>query len=265
MAAIATLVERHPGSYLPTERNELCDSGPALSRPKWEIRWIMASVSVRLSKAQIEDLAAICGLGVGRLNQMAEALYRAKPSVGRQGLRRVIAEAAGDERAAAAAMRALPALAIAARRFYVTPSDLLSSIRENLENQGWQDLRKWHECQPVIEKILGLPAVILPAKARELAVDFERFYTRARILTDIRPVFSDAKTEILGADISQTLRLDYTSRSDSAATLSLALDTADIEELKKCCEEALQKASVVRQDIENKWGLEVALPGEHSR
>jgi hypothetical protein len=106
------------------------------------------------------------------------------------------------------------------------------------------------------------PAVVLPAKARELAFDFERIYTRARILTDIRPVFDDARNEIMGANVTQTLRLDYTSRNDSSTSLSLALDMSDIEELRKCCKDALRKATISREKIEASWGIEAALPGE---
>jgi hypothetical protein len=227
----------------------------------------MPSVSVRLSKAQTDDLATICGLGVARLNQLADALDQTKPSIDRRELRRVIAGVAGESQAVDAAWRALPALAIAFRRFNVTASDLLDSVRKSLVNQGWkeEDLRSWHECRPVIEKILMSPAVVLPAKARELAFDFERIYTRARILTDVRPIFDDPRNEIIGANITQTLRLDYTSRNDSSTSLSLALDMSDIAELKKCCEDALRKADISREMIQTKWGIEAALPGEGTK
>lgn len=227
----------------------------------------MPSVSVRLSKPQTDDLAAICGLGVNRLNQLADAIERMNPSIKRQELRRVIAEAINDNVSANAAWRALPALAIAFRRYNVTASDLLASVRESLVSQGWDEkqLLLWHESQPVIEKMLMSPAVVLPAKARELAFDFERIYTRARILTDIRPVFDDARDEIVGADITQTLRLDYTSRNDSFSSLSLALEMADIEQLRKCCEDALRKANASREMIENKCGIEASLPGDRSK
>ena len=39
----------------------------------------MPSVSVRLSKSQIDDLLAMCGLKASGLNRVAEALERMKP------------------------------------------------------------------------------------------------------------------------------------------------------------------------------------------
>ncbi len=227
----------------------------------------MPSVSVRLSKSQTEDLAAICRLGVGRLNQLATAFEQIKPSISRRTLKNVIAQIVDDPQAVNAAWRALPALAIAFRRFNVTASNLLESVRQSLVDYGWkeEELRAWHECSPVLEKMLLSPAVVLPAKARELAFDFERIYTRARILTDIRPVFDDARNEIVGANVTQTLRLDYTSRNDLSTSLSLALDMSDIEELRKCCEDALRKANISRERIEASWGIEAALPGEGAK
>jgi hypothetical protein len=227
----------------------------------------MPSVSVRLSKSQTDDLAVICELGVGPLNALASALDSMKPTINRRELRRVIAETTGAPQATDAAWRAIPALAIAFRRFNVPASDLLDSIRESLVVQGWNEdqLRTWHECRPVIEKLLLSPAVGLPAKARELAFDFERIYSRARILTDIRPVFDDARNEIAGANITQTLRLEYTSRNGSSTSLSLALDMSDIEALRKCCDDALRKAQISLEQIQTKWDIEAALPGEGTK
>src|SRR5206468_2991943 len=101
----------------------------------------------------------------------------------------------------------------------------------------------------------------LYAKARDLAFDFERLYTRARILTDIRPIYDDPRNAIVGADIIQSLRLDYVSSDGDTKTITIALDIPDLEQLKKCCEDALQKSEVARKLIEGS-GLEVVLPGE---
>lgn len=223
----------------------------------------MPSVSVRLSRSQIDDLVAMSGLGTIGLNQAADALERTKPTIKRTELRRAISSVVNDERALAAFLRALPGLATAIRKYNVSATDLLDSVQSGLlaQNVGDATLRNWHECRPVIERMLSSVAVRLYAKAREIAFDFERLYARARILTDIRPVYDDDRNVIIGTDITQTLRLDYFTSEAETKTITIALDTPDLEQLKKCCEDALQKAEVARKLIENS-GLEVVPPGE---
>jgi hypothetical protein len=223
----------------------------------------MPSVSVRLARSQIDDIVSLCRLGPPQLNALADALQDTRPTIKRDELRRVVAETITDPAAAQGARRVLSGLSTATRRFNVPSTELLESVGENLLTQKLDesDLRAWHESRPIIERMLSAPIIGLDAKAKDLAFDFERLYARARILTDIRPVFDDARDDIVGVDITQTLRLDYMSPvRDGATTLSIAMDTADIEQLKKCCEDALQKANKAREYME-KINLDVAMPG----
>jgi hypothetical protein len=226
----------------------------------------MPSVSVRLSKSQIGDITAICKLGAPGLNRVADALERMKPTLKRTELNRVLSEAAGSADASRALSRALPGMATAIRKLSLKPADLLQSFQAGLsvENIGDMPLQLWHECRPIFEKILSAPSISLYAKARDLAFDFERLYARARILTDIRPVYDDDRDDIVGANVTQTLRLDFHTSEEGTKSLTFALDIPDIEQLKKCCEDALRKAEVARRLIE-KNGLEATLPGERQQ
>lgn len=226
----------------------------------------MPSVSVRLVKSQINDIVAICKLGAPGLNRVADALEIMKPTLKRTELNRVLSEAAESTEAARALSRALPGMATAIRKLTLKPADLLQSFETGLtaENVDEATLRLWHECRPIVEKILSSAPIALYAKARDLAFDFERLYARARILTDIRPVYDDHRDDIVGANITQTLRLDFHTSEEGTKSLTFALDIPDIEQLKKCCEDALRKAQVARLLIE-KNGLEATLPGERQQ
>ena len=71
-----------------------------------------------------------------------------------------------------------------------------------------------------------------------------------RILTDVRPLFSDDAQSIDGAVVAHTLRLRY----DSAGIdheLSLALDSSDLHKLIEDCERALQKEKTAQERICN--------------
>jgi hypothetical protein len=221
----------------------------------------MPSVSVNLAKSQIDDLVAMCGLGATVLNQMAEVLEQTKPTIRRAQLVNLLSNAGAKELALEAAVRALPGLAIAVRRFNLTPRDLLDSVRLGLDKVSKEVSQQWHECGPIIERMVASRSIVLYAKARDLAFDFERMYARSRILTDIRPVYDDARNMIVAADVIQTLRLDYIDSGGETSTITIAMDTPDLEQLKKCCEDSLQKVEIARKLMESA-GYEVVLPGE---
>jgi hypothetical protein len=225
----------------------------------------MPSVSTNLSKSQKNDLLAMCRLGTSRLNAVVSGLEQRKPTVKRSEFRRAILETFDDPQAAEAAARALPGLATAIRTFNISAPTLFETIGASFQGFSEQDMLLWHECQPVIQRIVSLDFVTLYAKARDLAFDFERLYARSRILTDIRPVFDDARNTIVGADITQTLRLDYFGSESVINSISVAVDVADIEQLKKACEEALRKAEAARTLIEKNTELSAVLPGEASQ
>jgi len=160
-------------------------------------------------------------------------------------------------------MRALSGLATAIRKFNIPASNLFEMVQSSLGELSEQDMLLWHECKPIIQRIVSSEFVTLYAKARDLAFDFERLFARSRILTDIRPVFDDERNIIVGADITQTLRLDFFSPERTTTnSMSFALDLADIEQLRKACEEALRKAKAARNLIDEKTGLNAVLAGE---
>jgi len=217
---------------------------------------LMPSISTNLSKSQKNDLVVMCQLGAARLNAIASNLEQRKPTVRRSEFRRIISEAFGDAQASEAARRALPGLATAIRKFNISATNLFEMIGSSFQDQ---EILSWHECWPIIKRIVSSEFVTLYAKARDLAFDFERLYARARILTDIRRVFDDAGDIIVGADITQTLRLDYFTAESVTNSMSVAMDVADIEQLKKACEGALPKAEAARNLIEKKHATECCI------
>jgi len=85
--------------------------------------------------------------------------------------------------------------------------------------------------------------VYLSGKALDLTFDFERLFTTAKVITDVRPVYNEEATEVMGAVIVQNLQLEFL-RSDRFETFSLALDSKDIRSLIEALKKALQKQEV---------------------
>lgn len=224
----------------------------------------MPSISTNLAESQKEDLIALCRLGAQRLNEAASKIEQRKITLKRSEFRKTILEAFGASQAAEAAIRALPGLAIAIRGVNISTNRLFEMIGSSIQGLSEQDLRLWHECRPIIQRMVSSPFIVIYSKSRDLAFDFERLYARSRILTDIRPVFDDHRNEISGFNIVQTLRMDYFSSDGDQINISIALDMKDIDQLKVACEDALKKANVVRNLIEKNTQYEAALPGEDS-
>jgi hypothetical protein len=222
----------------------------------------MPSVAVKLTKAQVADLTAICRLGASKLNALADALA-AISTIRRSELRRIIVEVAGEE-SAGRLRRVLTGLSFAIRTRDVSPGDMLEAIGNAFSSEGLkeEDSLLWHECRPILEKLVSLPAVVLTTKARDLAEDFERALTNARILTDIRPVYNDSD-DVVGAEVIQTLRIAYDSRGDSNTdTISFALDLQDIKKLHNACARAITKAESAAKLLRYQLGDEVIVIGE---
>jgi len=106
-----------------------------------------------------------------------------------------------------------------------------------------------------IAHILGHDAS-LGASARALDVFFQRVnpFCRARILTDLRPVFTRDASSIIGAMEIHTLAITHheivSHYELGDREIFLSLDRDDLLELKRLCERALEKGKQVSQIAE---------------
>lgn len=220
--------------------------------------------SFNLSASQKEELTTLIRPGPQRLNEAASNIEQRKPTVKQSEFRKAMIEAFGSSQVADAAIRALPGLAIAIRSVDITENRFFEMIGGSFQGEADEVLRLWHECRPIIQRIVSSLFIIIYSKSRDLAFDFEHMYARSRILTDVRPVFDDSKNEISAFNVIQTLRLDYFSYNGAQTNIFIALDMKDIVQLRTACEDAIKKANVVKNLIENNTQYEAVLPGEES-
>lgn len=226
----------------------------------------MAVSTIKLSTSQVDDIIAICALGPDALSRVVNALQTRPLTIKPTALRQTIAAEIGEE-PAKVMERFVLGVATTHRRGSIATSNLLDSIHQSLVSAVGADtpeLEKWNQSRPFIEKIFGVKSVEWSAKAVDLSYDFEQLFITSRILTDIRPVFDDNKNEILGTTITQTLRIEYMSSDGDQSSISIAMDIKDIKELEKVCKEALHKAEVSRQLVEQKCGRDAMIAGEDS-
>jgi hypothetical protein len=101
------------------------------------------------------------------------------------------------------------------------------------------------------------------AKALSLGYDYVNIFLDGNIITDIRPVFDEARKEIFGAIVAQTLRIQFRSRS-GYSDFSIALDNEDVAELRDACEVALEKSRRAKTLIVEKCNLKAFIVGEET-
>jgi len=112
---------------------------------------------------------------------------------------------------------------------------------------------QWAAKKPVLKSILTLAAADHPAvisiKAARLAHEHERIFLSAEILTDVRPVYTTKGDQILEMIIQHKLVLTQHGSDHENTNIHFAMDAADVINLKKACDRAIQKAQVLKDSL----------------
>jgi hypothetical protein len=217
----------------------------------------MAIAPLRVSEMSARNLALIRDQSADRLSEVLAELLAAKmPIVSLRALRATF-ERALDKETARELTRQLIALGTYIRHSGSIPAEAVAGLTLGLKARGWSEaeLNRWTAIAPQLEGLLSTNHIAILSKAMDISSDFEHIYDDARILTDIRPIFNETKSEIVSAIICQRLRLAYRDGTKEPIVLSIAMDRNDVEELKRACEEALEKMSIAG-GLVKKAGLE---------
>lgn len=223
------------------------------------------SLTVRLRQAA--DFTIISGIGQEGLEAVLSRLSQQEaPVIAASKLRLIVQECLGSKEQSVPLARQLLALATYCRSVGEEPCDAVESLMAGLESSKYlEDDEKTalKSLAPVLTELLANKSVKLAAKAIDLGYDHENIYHSANFVTDIRPVFDDDRERILGAVISQTLRVHFT-RSREHLDMSLAIDNEDIQALRDACDEALKKAKKAKIQAMEKMNIDVFIAGEET-
>ena len=145
-------------------------------------------------------------------------------------------------------LKAVRQIASAKEILEVQPHVFLNDIAEGMGEVEEDKLRLDKTTQfRLKERLTALtesPAMEIHAKARSLQQDQENTYCRARIITDLRPIFgSDVRQSPKAVLVAHMLRITYHHGSQGALRdLFLTLRTDDLEQLSELIERAKLKA-----------------------
>ena len=228
-------------------------------------------IQIRLKEEQIENLSIIRDLGAETLEAIVNKLSNIDPPPIRPyDLCRAINEILPDRSEEAnTVMKQLMSLYTLRRRRNLTSQDLLEGILYGITTTGqrrWTDeqITLWKKLKPQLQNLLSLSNVWNVVKSLDLSYDYTNLLQNVKIITDIRPVFSEDAKTIQGSIVSYTLRLYYNSLQ-RGNSLSIALDKDDIKRLLEMCERALKKGESAKEFMQAGGVKATYICGEEER
>ena len=145
-------------------------------------------------------------------------------------------------------LRAVRQVASAKEVLEVQPAVFLNDIAEGMGRIEEDELRldgtKQERLRERLTALTESPAMEIHAKARSLQQDRENTYCRARIISDLRPIFgSDVRQSPKAVLVAHMLRITYHHGSrGTLKDLFLTLRTEDLDQLSELIERARSKA-----------------------
>jgi hypothetical protein len=135
--------------------------------------------------------------------------------------------------------------------------DFVDDIAESLKEEKRSD-KDWTDSEETLgrfkerlTKLLSIGTLNKIAKAHDVLLEHAQTFAKARILSDIRPVFGEKiDSDLAGAMIVHMLKIDY-SRSGRREEFFVALDTKDIQLLIDTLERAKLKTEQLKSVIDS--------------
>jgi hypothetical protein len=211
------------------------------------------AAQLQLAEQQLADLKTVCKLGPTVLSRLSTVLENlTPPPVRPESLIREIKSALGEHSADAECLsRQAISFNGLMRQTGLVISDVLDGIRAAIKRDTLNDLarlQEWNAVEPHFKRIVMSAGARLTANAIDLSYDYANLYRRARILTDIRPLFNETGDAIEGAVVSFTLRLRYDS-VDGDHDISIVMDERDVKQLVEQCQRSLIKSATAQKTM----------------
>ncbi len=222
------------------------------------------AMRLEITDPQLADLERICSLGSDTLRAVAKRLADSGETAFQlHDLRKAIEAVVGGKSAEVESLcRQAVALNGLSRQTGLDPSKITAGFdKAVVESSDSVEFKStWTTCREHFFEIVASTSARMTAKAIDLAYDYANLYQRARILADVRPLFSEDSDDITGSVISYTLRLRYDNVSGEN-DLSLAMDHNDVVRLLQECERAIKKGDTAKRKL-SQLGMSAFINGD---
>ncbi len=189
------------------------------------------------------------------------ALEDATPSISMDDLgERIAAKAMIDKESTAEIVWLLAGVYAAHERIDSDLDDFIGDLckaAQSHDDKYLEEVDDWPRTEKRLHEILSLHRSLgLSAKAFDVIRETERLYCRARILTDVRPVFlADDPADAAASVVMHSLRLAYhAGPTRKVEHFFVSIETDDLKDLNRVIERALVKDETMRS-ISDKAGM----------
>lgn len=191
------------------------------------------------------SLVAIAHLTGDEAARLIEAFRSADPFRPTRELR-ASAQGALPEREQAVSDSLIPALLSLIGQG--SPMSLATGVSRSLDLDLTVEARE--HLSDRLAQLLAAKSLVTTASALDLLTQHERNYQTARIISDVRPIFTDSvEAPPSGAVIVEMLQIRTWDRDGAAGSVYIAMDEADLTELREVVDRALKKTSTLRDSL----------------
>jgi hypothetical protein len=214
-------------------------------------------MSLTVPPRHVVGIKALLELPDDKLNALLEVLRDAEPQFNVEDLAESVSEKAGLSSVLTESI--LDAVASVYRTF--DPNSPASQVNDFLEHGVRPALKKanlfpaeteetkWKKFKNFFEAVFSFErSVGTTIKAGPVLTEHERIFDRAKIMTDLRPIYHRDVTEKPDAAlVIHMLKITQRDSRDRRTDLCFALDTRDIRALKEAIDRALEKEGTIRR------------------
>jgi hypothetical protein len=222
-------------------------------------------MEIRVPSHLLPGLAKL-GLYAGKLPMLGEVASELGPKLSLQTLRKQFADKAGipfqDSDVIVSALIHLLHLLESADKSITEVLGVMTLDLEERAPEQWrsENLDNWKKGATNVAEALNPdgPLAILH-KTLEITTAHQNVFESARIFTDVRPVFNSSASGIFRAVVTHMLTVSSRNADGQPLTSYFALDSYDVEQLKKRCDRALTKAATIKAGLSSlAWPTDIA-------
>lgn len=221
----------------------------------------------RLQAQQIPDLKAISNCELSTLDAVVNHLSSLSPTPlePKQLRQEILSQVQGQEPLADPILRQMLSLHSLMSQMKLSIDEVFSGLLDALRaaEPAWNgsEIEAWRQREPLLRRLLSLDAGRIVAKALDLSYEYANLLRTARILTDVRPVFTVDGTTIEGAVVSHKLSIRY-DNVDGLKSLMITVDEQDLRGLRTQCDRAMRKSETIVAELGRGLAIRTIVPGK---
>lgn len=198
-----------------------------------------------------EPLTTLAKMSDDQAGQLVEAVGALDAFASVSKLQEATQAVLGENASAGEKQLALPFLALRGQLRHIAPEAIAERLSQSLDLELDEESRT--RLRSRATAILDTAVLATTAVAADLQTQNARNYQGAKIVTDLRPVFTDhVDEEPAGAVIVETLQLQTWGRDGASELIFVSMDEADLKQLMSIVDRALKKTETLRKFIKEK-------------